>query len=87
MAAFDRQLDTGEPEAGSQAHRRPRHGEAGAVSRINTLACALGSEFTIDEMGWLDLASPRRSPTPGIRSISPPRHCVGRSEGERNAGD
>jgi len=31
-------------------------GEAGAVSRINTLACALWAELTIDDLGWLDLA-------------------------------
>ncbi len=31
-------------------------GEAGAVSRINTLACALWSELTLDDLGWLDLA-------------------------------
>ncbi|MHB8771097.1 MAG: FAD-dependent oxidoreductase [Syntrophales bacterium] len=31
-------------------------GEAGAVSRINTLACALWAELAIDELGWLDLA-------------------------------
>ncbi len=31
-------------------------GEIGAVSRINTLACALWAELTLDEVGWLDLA-------------------------------
>jgi CoA-dependent NAD(P)H sulfur oxidoreductase len=31
-------------------------GEVGAVSRVNTLACALWAELTIDDLGWLDLA-------------------------------
>jgi len=31
-------------------------GEAGAVSRINTLACALWADLTIDDLGWLALA-------------------------------
>ena len=31
-------------------------GEVGAVSRVNTLACALWSELTLDDVGWLDLA-------------------------------
>ncbi|MEW6335639.1 MAG: FAD-dependent oxidoreductase, partial [Thermodesulfobacteriota bacterium] len=31
-------------------------GESGAVSRINTLACALWAELDLDDVGWLDLA-------------------------------
>jgi NADPH-dependent 2,4-dienoyl-CoA reductase/sulfur reductase-like enzyme len=31
-------------------------GEAGAVSRINTLSCALWNEMVLDEIGYLDLA-------------------------------
>ncbi len=31
-------------------------GEAGAVSRINTLACALWAGLSVDELAWLDLA-------------------------------
>jgi NADPH-dependent 2,4-dienoyl-CoA reductase/sulfur reductase-like enzyme len=31
-------------------------GEAGAVSRINTLACALWGGLTLEDLGWLDLA-------------------------------
>ncbi len=31
-------------------------GKAGAVSRINTLSCALWADLTLDDVGWLDLA-------------------------------
>jgi NADPH-dependent 2,4-dienoyl-CoA reductase/sulfur reductase-like enzyme len=31
-------------------------GKAGAVSRINTLSCALWAGLTLDDVGWLDLA-------------------------------
>ncbi|MCX5837711.1 MAG: FAD-dependent oxidoreductase [Deltaproteobacteria bacterium] len=31
-------------------------GKAGAVSRINTLSCALWAGLTLDDAGWLDLA-------------------------------
>ena len=31
-------------------------GEMGAVSRINTLSCALWAGLTLDDVGWLDLA-------------------------------
>jgi len=31
-------------------------GEIGAVSRINTIACALWAGLTLDDAGWLDLA-------------------------------
>ena len=32
-------------------------GQAGAVSRINTLSCALWAGLTLDDIGYLDLAS------------------------------
>jgi pyruvate/2-oxoglutarate dehydrogenase complex dihydrolipoamide dehydrogenase (E3) component len=31
-------------------------GGSGAVSRINTVACALWGGLTLDDAGWLDLA-------------------------------
>jgi len=46
-------------------------GGAGAVSRINTLACALWSELTLDDLGWLDLAY-----SPPVASAWDPIHVA-----------
>jgi NADPH-dependent 2,4-dienoyl-CoA reductase/sulfur reductase-like enzyme len=46
-------------------------GEVGAVSHVNTLACALWSELTIDDLNWLDLAY-----SPPVASAWDPIHIA-----------